>query len=678
MNAGYWHQIPVVRIFLPFVLGCGISMFYPLGLSFSLFLFAAAFLVALFTFLSKTYSGIILSIVYFTCGMALHQWQDIRNHVTYFERIEGKYLIAKIDEPPVSKKRSWKMEASIIARGDRKKTKPVSGKIIIYLKKSDSICPLNYKAMIQIPASNIKAISPPQNPDEFNYKRYLAFRHIHHQVYLQSEQLTLIKGVDEFSIRESVYELQQYFRKILATYVGNNSQKGIAQALLYGNDDEIDDETMQAYAHTGTLHVLAVSGMHVGIIFMLLNKLLIFVERLKRGKYIKAAAILIILWTYSMLCNLSPSILRATVMFTFIIASDVLKRNSNIYNTLAASALFLMLFDVNYIASVGFQLSYMAVLGIVFLQPYIYNWYTAPNTFMDQVWKISSVSIAAQIATMPIGMLYFHQFPFCFLFSNLIIIPLTNVILYGCILLVAIGTMHWPALIVGKLVSFIIQFTNIIVKFVEQLPFAYTEGIHISIIQSILLYVIILCLVAYFILYQKYLLRLSAFLSLLLLISISIHQIQNSRQHLITVYKVNKLSAIRIFKSTSSILIADSMLIADKDKMRFHLTQHKWRSGIEREQIITDSGQTITYKANERQILIAGKLNTNDTAIYKCDMVIINYPLYEYKLNLLKPKEVIFASNLSQKQLHRMQAYFNNQNIPYYSVIDSTSFQLSL
>jgi competence protein ComEC len=379
-----------------------------------------------------------------------------------------------------------------------------------------------------------------------------------------------------------------------------------------------------------------------------------------------------------MLCNLSPSILRATVMFTFIIASDVLKRNSNIYNTLAASALFLMLFDVNYIASVGFQLSYMAVLGIVFLQPYIYNWYTAPNAFMDQVWKISSVSIAAQVATMPIGMLYFHQFPFCFLFSNLIIIPLTNVILYGCILLVGIGTMHWPACIIGKLVSFTIQFTNNIVKFVEQLPFAYTEGIHISIFQSILLYLIILSFVAYFILYQKYLLRLFGLFSLLFLLSISIQQIQNSRQHLLTVYKVNHLSAIRIIKSNASVLIADTALIFDKDKMRFHLIQHKWRSGIEKEQIIIDSGQTITYKANENYILITGKLNTNDTTIYNCDVAIINYPLYEYKLNLLKPKEVIFASNLSKKQMIRMQQYFDNRNIPHYSVVDSASFQLSL
>ncbi len=678
MNAGYWHQIPVVRIFLPFVLGCGISMFYPLGLEFSLVIFAVAGLFSLIMYTSKSYAGVALSILYFTSGMALHQWQDVRNHNSYFLNHEGAYLIAQVEEPGVAKKRSWKVEASIIARGGIGTSTVVNGKIIIYLKKTDSICLLQYRDRMQIPYSKIREISPPQNPDEFNYKRYLAFRQIHHQIYLQPNEITIIPYEKYFSASEKVYELQEYFRKILSIYIGNNSQKGIAQALLYGNDDEIDDETMQAYAHTGTLHVLAVSGMHVGIIFMLLTKLLHFVERFKKGKYIKAFIILSILWTYSMLCNLSPSILRATVMFTFIIFSDVIKRNSNIYNTLAASALFLMLYDVNYIASVGFQLSYMAVLGIVFLQPYIYNWYTASNVFMDQVWKISSVSIAAQLATMPIGMLYFHQFPFCFLFSNLIIIPLTNVILYGCMLLVAVGTMHWPAFIVGKFVSLTIQFTNMMVKFVEQLPFAYTEGIHISIFQSILMYGFMLCFVSYFLLYQKYIFRLGAVLFLLFLISISYHQIQNSRQHLITVYKVNKLSAIRIFKSTSSILIADSMLIADKDKMRFHLTQHKWRNGIQDEQIILDTGQSFTYTSVHSRIIITGKLNTRDTPSYPCDIAIINYPLHENKLKLIQPEKVIFTSNLSQKQLHRMQAYFNNQNIPYYSVIDSASFQLSL
>ena len=168
-------------------------------------------------------------------------------------------------------------------------------------------------------------------------------------------------------------DARQFLLSSLKSNGIEGDQYAIASALILGSKDELGFEVKQAYATAGAMHVLAVSGLHVGIIFLILNTLLSALDTSKKGRIVKAIILLIVLWSYALLTGLSPSVLRAATMFSFVIMGTVLNRKSSIYNTLAASAFFLLIINPNLLFEVGFQLSYIAVLGIVYLQPLIYK-----------------------------------------------------------------------------------------------------------------------------------------------------------------------------------------------------------------------------------------------------------------------------------------------------------------
>jgi len=670
MNHSFWHRVPVVRLLLPFVSGIGISMFYPPGLWFPFVVFLVTFLAAIVLYFSirqfahRWFFGAIVTLCLFSGGMALHQYQNELRSDTHFSGFpRTAYLIIKVDEQPVPKATSWKMKCKVLGVADSTGAqRAVTGSLMLYAKKTGSRPVCHYGDILTVAAGSVRPVSPPQNPDEFNYKRYLAFNNIYFQAY--TDQLTDLHCNKANPVRKWVYGVQQYFKKVLAQNIGAQNETGVAQALLYGYDDDIDAETVQAYSNTGTLHVLAVSGMHVGIIFMILGLFLRFMDKQQKLKIAKGILILAVLWLYSLLCGLSPSILRATVMFSFIIVADLLGARSSIYNTLAASAFVLLCYDTNMLANVGFQLSYLAVIGIVFFQPLISNWYTPSGWLMNEIWKITAVSIAAQLVTFPVGLLYFHQFPNCFLFSNLIIIPLTTIILYMGMVLLVVSKWAWLAALLGKVIYYAIVFTNGIVKMVEQIPSSYVNGIHISIFQSILLYIIIGAITAFFLLkrpvyFKTMLLASSLFFTIQL-----IHQLDNASQNRLLIYNINKHTAVHIIKGNQAILLADTPLLVDKDKMKFHLQQHTWKSGITDQQFLKTGSTWNAIDLPGYHCIISGNsLPQKSTA--QVDLLLIRNKVDAEKLlKVLTPKRVIITSAVKPYVAQKMKKVFSENNIP--------------
>lgn len=527
MESPTWHKVPLVRILFAFATGIGFSMFFPLSpqIAYSIFflLFSAYVLCnhLVTSYRKRWVHGVMIYLLFIASGMALHTWQDERNHDAYFTHHENAtQLILRVDKPAQEKAKSFRLQAKVLATIDSAHhVTYAAGKVIVYLPKDSSVAMPAYGDVFLINNRLFKPVPPPQNPGEFDYQRYLSFNQIYFQAYARKGEWMKIDTSMAEWVFEKVYAVQQYFKRVLASSIGSANETGVAEALLYGYDDGIDAETVQAYANTGTLHVLAVSGMHVGIIFWILDTMLQWLDKKRSTLLLKQILIIAGLWAYSLLCGLSPSILRATVMFSFIITGKMLNRSVNIYNTLAASACCLLCFDTGMIANVGFQLSYLAVLGIVFIQPYIYNWYAPSSWLADQVWKIIAVSLAAQFTTSPISILYFHQFPLCFLLSNLLIIPLTTIILYtGIGLLVCSGitvVSEW----LGKAMYYMIFYTNELVKLIGKIPYAYVNGLRLDIIECLLLYGIVFGMAWYFIFRYRILLQASLVLICLFLAS---------------------------------------------------------------------------------------------------------------------------------------------------------------
>lgn len=682
MYQSFWHKVPLVRILLAFVCGVATSMFYAISIQVALLVFILFFCV--FIILSKItlpfhlrwLTGIAAIGIFYHLGILLHLYQNQLPANSHFSFInQATHCVVRVVEEPVKRPKSYKTRAKVVGcvlPGNE--IKPATGNVLIYLANNPDTKIPKYGDVLLIPKASLIIVSAPKNPEEFNYKRYLAFNYIHHQCYLTKPIFTGVNNGNRFF--NYILQTQHYFTAVLKEYVQHEKAIGIMQALLYGYDDEIDEETMSAYANTGTLHVLAVSGMHVGIIFYILNMLLFFMNKNKKLLLTKRLLIIACLWVYSALCGLSPSILRATVMFSFIISAEILNRRSNIYNTLAASCFTILCFDTNTLANVGFQLSYMAVLGIVFLQPLIYKKFVSQNWFVDQIWKITSVSIAAQITTSPIGILYFHQFPNCFLFSNLLIIPLTTIILYGGILLLVVSKIPLIASLLGKAIMYLILFTNWLVKAVEQVPYSYVNGLQISIPQSIILYLLFLVVMAY-IFYRYHFFVFSGLLLIAGFLSINcVHQLNNAQQQRIVIYSIKRDNAIHIIGGNKSVLLIDSNLRTDKQRFRFHLQQHIWSLGIKQIDTVSLKSNWQLVQFNNSKILISSKKGaTNQTNV---DLFIVRDPIKFAVLTQLKPKQVVLCGTLKKGYSKKLAAFCAQQHIPCHDVMSSGAFQLSL
>jgi competence protein ComEC len=284
-------------------------------------------------------------------------------------------------------------------------------------------------------------------------------------------------------------QAQEYVKDIFQQYIRGQQEKAIAEALTIGYKYDLDDDLLQAYSNTGVVHVIAISGMHLGLIYGIL---LFFTKLLQRNaisRWIRALLILLLIWSFKLLTGAGPSVLRAAVIFSLMMLGESLLRKNNTYNTLAASAFLLLLVNPFYLWDIGFQLSYLAVLSIIWISGPLYRSVYISFRPFRYVWQLMAVTISAQVLTTPIILYHFHQFPNVFLITNLLIVPLSGLVLYGCIVLLVVSPFHAVAMIAGNIIENILRVMNQMILFFDQLNFAVTNHIELHFIQVVLYYV---------------------------------------------------------------------------------------------------------------------------------------------------------------------------------------------
>ena len=423
-------------------------------------------------------------------------------------------------------------------------------------------------------------IQGPPNPGEFDYQRFSSFKNIYHQHFVRGNQISFLKNKAENQLMHYAFKCRMWAEAALKKNIGGEREQALASALVLGVTDGLDNELLNAYAASGAMHVLSVSGLHVGIIYWVILLLFRPFKKIQSSKWILAVVSLLILWTYAFITGISPSVLRAVTMFSFVAIARPLNRQTNIYNTLAASAFFLLLYDPFMIMSVGFQLSYLAVLGIVALQPPLYLLWEPRNRFLDEVWKITAVSIAAQLATFSLGLFYFHQFPNYFLLTNLFVIPISFVVLLMGIAVIFTNALSSVASFLGMILEWIIRVLNEGVFIVERLPFSLLENIHINSLQCWLL---ILIVVAIYVWTETKKMTAIVIVSLLCIMFSAVQwvhlkeDVQTSR---LIVYKVPGHTAVDLIMNGQSHFLSDSLLGADNLKTRYHLLPARIKAGV--------------------------------------------------------------------------------------------------
>ncbi len=299
------------------------------------------------------------------------------------------------------------------------------GKILVNIENDSIENYLNVDDQLMV-KTVLKEIKRPLNPYVFNYKKYLQKQQIHHQIYIAKNQYVRILQ-PRITVKGIASDIRKKINKSLVKFGFKDDELAIINALLLGQRQSISNELQRSYSGAGAIHILAVSGLHIGIILMLLTFLLKPLHVLKKGKLIASILVILFLWMYAFIAGLSASVVRAVTMFTAVAIGMFLNRPSNVYNTLVISMFFLLLLNPYFLFEVGFQLSYMAVFSIIWIQPKLYNLWTPKFWIFNKIWQLFTVSVAAQLGVLPLILYYFHQFPGLFFLSNLVIIPFFRV-----------------------------------------------------------------------------------------------------------------------------------------------------------------------------------------------------------------------------------------------------------
>ena len=370
--------------------------------------------------------------------------------------------------------------------------KNACGKLQIYLTKSDSVSIANGSMLIF--KGRPFRIPKAKNPHTFDFAAYMANAQIHYQVYLKKDQYHfLAHSNSQGLVLWRAKRLQQ-----LKAVWPNPTHHAIFEAMIFGEKSNIPKELKQLYTDVGALHVLAVSGLHVGIILILLQGLFKVIPGLEAYPNIQRIAVLTGIWIYVLIAGAGPSVVRAGTMFSFILLGSLLHRNGNIYNSLAASAFFLLLMQPNWLYSPGFQLSYLAVFGIVYFQKRIYNLWLPSQKWLDFLWKLCSVSLAAQIMTFPISLYYFQQFPVHFWLSGLLIVPLAPLLIFiGGIAFILHQWLPDMIPVFHKLTSGMLDIIHLIFEQIQQLPFSVIQVPDFDELELIGCYLMILTLMIF-------------------------------------------------------------------------------------------------------------------------------------------------------------------------------------
>ncbi|SEW12892.1 competence protein ComEC [Chitinophaga sp. YR573] len=488
MFVAFLKRAPFVRLILPFSVGIVLQSYMPLlpvvlwgtcCLS-GIILLALSRLALWVQFTYGWIKGVVIHLLVIAVGCLVMSYADIRHSGHYFASFlrSSDLLLVTVQEPLQEKPRSYKTVVRVdgIVRGDS--LLPAKGNLLVYLEKEGVALECGNQLLL---CNKLREIQSSGNPDGFDYRQYCVAQQIYQQVYLREGEWKLV-------LNNRTGRVRDYCLRILKQYIGE-PEAGLAAALLIGYRYDLDKAMVQDYTNTGIVHIIAISGMHLALIYGSLLWLLQWLP----SKILKAGIILFFLWAFTWLTGASASVLRATVMFSFITAGRfVLDRHTNIYNTLMASAFLLLCYNPYLLTDVGFQLSYLAVLSILICYRPIYQLLFVRNRWLDKIWEAIALTLSAQVFTLPVCLYYFQQFPLYFLPANLLAVPLSTVILYGEILLLII-----PVHFTGTILKWLMYYMNTSVAWIGHLPGALITEIHITLYGTFCCYGIIAGLLAW-------------------------------------------------------------------------------------------------------------------------------------------------------------------------------------
>ncbi len=529
--------------------------------------------------------GTILGMAIFLLGIFVTTNRLSNNKVVC--KCSEEYHRGEVISNPVANKKFIKALLTIDAKIHDNCNSSTSFKVIAYIRRDIYSEKILYGDAILFKASLLTPEGP-KNPFEFDYGKYLMGNGIHHICYIDSTRWKIVGNSSQLSPRAYGHKLQYKLLKTLKGIGIQGDNYDVAAAVLLGYGDTMSKELKQDFANAGAMHILCVSGLHVGIIYLVLNFILSFFNQTMVSRIQKAVILILFVWIYAIITGLSASITRATLMISVFIIGNLFRRDRDTYNTLAASAFIILLINPMSLFDVGFQLSYAAVLGILIFYRPLYELVSFKYTIADKLWSVTILSISAQLSTFPLAVYYFHIFPTWFWLTNILTFPLSFLIIVTGIIFLAVSWIPIISVLVGKCLLLFVFLLNQVVDFVQYLPWHVMENIFFSSAMVISIYFAIT--LAYFMLFEK---KIRALIPLLLFLitisSLSLHRSINIQtQKRLIIYHIKRNSLIEFISGDKQIMISDSNTINNPSNINYQIKNSRSNWGIAQNLLMAD------------------------------------------------------------------------------------------
>jgi len=553
---------------------------------------------------------------------------------------------AIVSDIPESRHYGYRVKAKI--HPERTDLEPFNSMLYV---ESDTVTNLLKPGGVIIGNGQFQQLKNRGNPNEFNYKQYLNWQHIYYTSYINSGNWQYIPA-NHYPLRRFAFDARQHFKENINQKAFTDRQKAVLMALCLGDKAEMSETTMQTFRQSGIAHLFAVSGMHVGFIYLLFHYLGLIFFGFNAGmrKYIPVILSIVGIWVFCLITGLPSSAIRACIMFTVIaIGKWSGQRNAGL-NNLALAAFIILLIKPSELFMIGFQLSFLAVAGILLMYPKIYRSIYIRNLFLRKIWSIVCLSLSAQFFIFPVIIYYFNAFSFAFIITNIFATPVAAILLYASLALNAIFLLPAIQHVLALLMKMLFTLFMTVLDMVNNVSMLYNNSLYITMLELTAL--LILMFVVASLIYRQHPHKILFSLSLILIFSLSVtmRNVQNHQRSEFTVYNIARSSALSLIKEKNQYLLADTTLLNDPSAEKFHIDPHKRASGIKKtiainisnppaisgQQIVTENidGNLWCY-FNEKKILVLNNpIKLQDP--YKVDYLIVRYTPHHSTTNMLR------------------------------------------
>ncbi|MBE9576065.1 ComEC/Rec2 family competence protein [Flavobacterium proteolyticum] len=615
--------------------------------------------------LQNTLFGITTYLLAFTLGMMnfyIHSDLNSKHHYSKKSFEETNSIRAIVSTTLKPNEKYYKYFISLSHFNDS----IASGKLLLYVPKSN-IEILHSGDEIWL-NNTVYPIPKAFNPYQFDYSKYLEKQNVFHQIYTQENQIKVIQRhkTSDYYIENLRNNLSQSFD----IHHFEPKTKAIIDALILGQRLELDKETIADYSNAGVIHILAISGLHISIIYFFIVFLLKPLKRVRFGAEIQLLIVLAILWLFALLTGLPASVTRAVTLFSFISIGNYFNQPKAIYNALAITAFLILLVKPNAIFDIGFQLSYAAVLSIVLFQPFYKKFYFSENKIAIYFTDTVLVSLAAQIGVLPLSLYYFNQLPLLFLLANLVIIPLSSLVLItGIVILPLNYVLPSVAVFLGKILEFSIQFMNDYIHWIAQFKSGIITNISFSGWLTFSMYLVIIAFIYW--MYHTKVKNIKYILATVLLFQLSYISVKWNENQGSELIVFNEKSTLIGIKNQNSV-IAFTDIPENHNTTLNHYTRGTFSDSLR----IFPMQNAISFR--NKRILVIDSLGIYKTSIRPEIIVLTQNP----KINLsrliqeMHPREIIADKSNYKNTIKRWEATCGKEKIPFHAIAEKGFYRL--